>query len=67
MGACRSYRQFCPIAKASRDFRHPWLPLIVRELMAGVHSFPTSIAAVPLISRARPGRAAGELEDHGVH
>jgi DNA-binding HxlR family transcriptional regulator len=34
-----SYGQFCPIAKASEIFATRWTPLIVRELMTGVHSF----------------------------
>ena len=33
------YGQFCPIAKASEIFATRWTPLIVRELMTGVHSF----------------------------
>ena len=47
-----SYRQFCPIAKASEIFATRWTPLIVRELMAGVHSFNDIHRGVPLISRA---------------
>jgi DNA-binding HxlR family transcriptional regulator len=34
-----SYGQFCPIAKASEIFATRWTPLIVREVMSGVHSF----------------------------
>jgi AraC family transcriptional activator of tynA and feaB len=34
-----SYSQFCPIAKASEIFATRWTPLIVREVMTGVHSF----------------------------
>ena len=33
------YNQFCPIAKASEVFATRWTPLILRELMADVHSF----------------------------
>jgi DNA-binding HxlR family transcriptional regulator len=40
-----SYDQFCPIAKASEIFATGWTPLIVREMMTGVHSFNDSIAA----------------------
>src|ERR1700686_5236617 len=47
-----SYGQFCPIAKASEIFATRWTPLIVRELMAGVHSFNDIHRGVPLISRA---------------
>ena len=61
-----SYRQFCPIAKASEIFATRWTPLIVRELMAGVHSFNDIHRGVPLISRAVLVARLRELEDHGV-
>ena len=47
-----SYGQFCPIAKASEIFATRWTPLIVRELIAGSHSFNDIHRGVPLISRA---------------
>jgi HxlR-like helix-turn-helix len=53
-----SYGQFCPIAKASEIFATRWTPLIVREVMSGVHSFNDIHRGVPLISRAVVGRAA---------
>jgi DNA-binding HxlR family transcriptional regulator len=61
-----SYGQFCPIAKASEIFATRWTPLIVRELMAGVHSFNDIHRGVPLISRAVLIARLRELEDHGV-
>jgi DNA-binding HxlR family transcriptional regulator len=33
------YGQFCPIAKASEIFANRWTPLVMRELMAGSHTF----------------------------
>ena len=47
-----SYGQFCPIAKASEIFATRWTPLIVREVMTGVHSFNDIHRGVPLISQA---------------
>ena len=61
-----SYGQFCPIAKASEIFATRWTPLIVRELMTGVHSFNDIHRGVPLISRAVLVARLRELEDHGV-
>ena len=61
-----SYGQFCPIAKASEIFATRWTPLIVRELMSGVHSFNDIHRGVPLISRAVLIARLRELEDHGV-
>src|SRR5258706_6366195 len=61
-----SYGQFCPIAKASEIFATRWTPLIVREVMTGVHSFNDIHRGVPLISRAVLVARLRELEDHGV-
>jgi DNA-binding HxlR family transcriptional regulator len=61
-----SYGQFCPIAKASEIFATRWTPLIVRELMTGVHAFNDIHRGVPLISRAVLVARLRELEDHGV-
>jgi DNA-binding HxlR family transcriptional regulator len=43
-----SYGQFCPIAKASEIFATRWTPLIVREVMSGMHSFNDIHRGVPL-------------------
>jgi DNA-binding HxlR family transcriptional regulator len=61
-----SYGQFCPVAKASEIFAARWTPLLVRELMAGAHSFNDIHRGVPLISRAVLVARLRELEDHGV-
>ena len=46
------YAQFCPVAKASEVFAARWTPLILRELMSGMHAFNDIHRGVPLISRA---------------
>jgi DNA-binding HxlR family transcriptional regulator len=60
------YNQFCPIAKASEVFATRWTPLILRELMADVHTFNDIHRGVPLISRAVLAARLRELEDHGL-
>jgi DNA-binding HxlR family transcriptional regulator len=61
-----NYGQFCPVAKASEIFATRWTPLIVRELMAGAHTFNDIHRGVPLISRAVLVARLRELEDHDV-
>jgi DNA-binding HxlR family transcriptional regulator len=61
-----SYGQFCPVAKASEIFATRWTPLIVREVMSGMHSFNDIRRGLPLISRAVLVSRLRELEDHGV-
>jgi DNA-binding HxlR family transcriptional regulator len=61
-----NYGQFCPVAKASEIFATRWTPLIVRELIAGAHSFNDIHRGVPLISRAVLVARLRELENQGV-
>ena len=61
-----TYGQFCPVAKASEIFATRWTPLIVRELIAGAHSFNDIHRGVALISRAVLVARLRELEGHGV-
>src|SRR6185369_3116571 len=60
------YDQFCPIAKASEILATRWTPLILRELMADIHSFNDIHRGVPLISRAVLVARLRELEGHGI-
>ena len=61
-----TYGQYCPVAKASEIFAERWTPLILRELMADIHSFNDIHRGVPLISRAVLVALLRELEDHGI-
>lgn len=61
-----SYGQFCPVAKASEIFATRWTPLVLRELLAGEHSFNGIYRGVPLISRAVLVARLRELENHGL-
>jgi DNA-binding HxlR family transcriptional regulator len=60
------YGQFCPIAKAAEIFATRWTPLILRELMSGIHSFNDIARGVPLISRAVLVARLRELEKHAI-
>ena len=62
----RGYHSFCPIAKASEVLATRWKPLILRELMADVHSFNDIMRGIPLISRAVLTDRLRELEYHGI-
>lgn len=65
-GMRTSYGQFCPIAKASEIFATRWTPLILRELMRGMHTFNEIHRGVPLISRALLVTRLRELENRGI-
>ena len=65
-GMLSGYDQFCPIAKASEILATRWTPLILRELMADVHSFNDIHRGVPLISRAVLVARLRDLEHHGI-
>jgi DNA-binding HxlR family transcriptional regulator len=60
------YGQFCPVAKAAEIFATRWTPLVLRELLAGEHTFNGIYRGVPLISRAVLVARLRELEDHGL-
>lgn len=60
------YRQFCPVAKAAEIFANRWTPLILRELMAGMHAFNDIHRGVPLMSRAMLVARLRELERQGI-
>jgi DNA-binding HxlR family transcriptional regulator len=62
----KGYGQFCPVAKASEIFATRWTPLVLRELMADIHSFNDLHRGLPLISRAVLVEGLRDLEHHGV-
>jgi DNA-binding HxlR family transcriptional regulator len=65
-GMSTGYNQFCPVAKAAEVFATRWTPLIIRELMAGIHSFNDIHRGIPLISRAVLVVRLRELEKNGI-
>lgn len=60
------YGQFCPVAKASEIFANRWTPLVMREFMAGSHTFNDIYRGVPLMSRAVLVTRLRDLEHQGI-
>lgn len=61
-----SYRQYCPIARASEILAERWTPLLVRNLMLGAHTFSELARGVPAMSRSMLVKRLSELEHAGV-
>jgi len=61
-----SYRQYCPIARASEILAERWTPLLVRNLMLGAHTFNDLARGVPAMSRSMLSKRLSELEHAGV-
>lgn len=61
-----SYRQYCPIARASEILAERWNPLIVRNLMFGADTFSALARGVPAMSRSMLIKRLQELERHGI-
>ncbi len=61
-----SYRQYCPIARASEILAERWTPLIVRNLMLGASTFTDLARGVPAMSRSMLVKRLAELEHAGV-
>ncbi len=62
----RTYRQYCPIARASEIMAERWTPLVVRNLMLGAHTFNDLARGVPAMSRSMLAKRLTELERTGV-
>jgi DNA-binding HxlR family transcriptional regulator len=60
------YGQYCPVARASEIFADRWTPLIVRELLAGLHRFNDLDRGLPGISRALLVERLRRLERMGI-
>lgn len=61
-----TYRQYCPIARASEILAERWNPLIVRNLMFGAATFSAIAKGVPTMSRSMLTKRLDELEHAGV-
>ena len=61
-----TYRQYCPIARASEILAERWNPLIVRNLMFGADTFSAIADGVPTMSRSMLIKRLDELERAGV-
>jgi DNA-binding HxlR family transcriptional regulator len=62
----RSYRQYCPIARASEIVAERWTPLVIRNLLYGCHRFTDIAHGVPAMSRSLLIKRLKELERSGV-
>lgn len=66
MNSVRSYREYCPIARASEIFAERWTPLVVRNLLYGCTTFSDIARGVPSMSRSLLIKRLAELERCGV-
>jgi DNA-binding HxlR family transcriptional regulator len=62
----RSYREYCPIARASEIVAERWTPLVIRNLLYGCHTFTDIARGVPAMSRSLLIKRLKELERSGV-
>lgn len=61
-----SYRQYCPVARASEILAERWNLLIVRNLLFGATTFSSIHRGVPAMSRSMLVKRLRELERAGV-
>ncbi|HEX6285925.1 MAG TPA: helix-turn-helix domain-containing protein [Acidimicrobiia bacterium] len=61
-----TYRQYCPISRASEILAERWNPLIVRNLMFGADTFSKLARGVPAMSRSMLIKRLQELERDGI-
>ena len=61
-----TYRQYCPIARASEILAERWTPLIVRNLMFGATTFSALAKGVPAMSRSMLIKRLEQLERAGI-
>jgi DNA-binding HxlR family transcriptional regulator len=61
-----TYRQYCPIARASEILAERWTPLVVRNLMFGADTFTAIARGVPTMSRSMLVKRLDALERAGV-
>jgi len=60
------YGQFCPIAKACEVISERWTILVIRELIAGSHSFNDIRRGLPLMSPSLLSTRLKSLEKAGI-
>src|SRR6266850_5197928 len=64
--AKKGYGQFCPVSMAAELLAERWMPVVVRELLAGSHRFSDLRRGIPLISPATLSQRLRELVDAGI-
>ena len=58
--------QYCPIARGAEIFSDRWTPLIIRELLQGIHRFNDLERGLPGISRPLLAKRLRQLDQAGV-
>lgn len=62
----RTYREYCPIARASEIVAERWTPLVIRNLLHGCTTFSDIARGVPTMSRSLLIKRLKDLERAGV-
>ncbi len=62
----RTYRQYCPIARASQVLAERWTPIVLRNLITGAQTFTELADGAPGMSRSLLSARLRELERAGV-
>lgn len=62
----RTYRQYCPIARATEILGERWTVLVVRNLLMGADTFTAIARGVPTMSRSVLVQRLDELQRAGV-
>ncbi|MGB5952654.1 MAG: helix-turn-helix domain-containing protein [Ornithinimicrobium sp.] len=62
----RSYRQYCPIARASQVLAERWTPIVIRNLLNGAQTFTELCDGAPGMSRSLLTTRLRELQRAGV-
>ncbi|MFK8024496.1 MAG: winged helix-turn-helix transcriptional regulator [Ilumatobacter sp.] len=66
MVAMATYRQYCPVARATEILAERWSLLIVRNLLFGADTFNSIAGGVPTMSRSMLVKRLRELELAGI-
>ena len=66
LAVVRTYREYCPIARASEVLAERWTPLVVRNLLCGCRRFSEIARGVPAMSRSLLIKRLRELERAGI-
>ena len=61
-----TYRQYCPVARATEILAERWSLLIVRNLLFGATTFSSIAQGVPTMSRSMLTKRLRELEQAGI-
>lgn len=62
----KSYRQFCPMARASELVAERWTPIILRNLLAGCTTFSEILDGSPGLSKTLLTQRLRRLERHQI-